>query len=240
MESLKDVLNNIKGFVYAGLTHLPLSIGATMIVIGLFTGNYAMLFFLIGFLIIAPFSAFVLNLLITLIPENWYGENKINPFKAINSDICRVATPFITLNSAKSESEIHIISEWLAMTLFFFGYLANNAASLFTKISAENSDNSKVLNRKIQTMISIASIVVLLIFVIYYRMNTQCELTLNGQLWPIILFIVVGTSLCYLGYVWYDVLSSINDSCFSDLFGIVNRLIEPESNDTRPVACVSP
>ena len=71
-------------------------------------------------------------------------------------------------------------------------------------------------------------------------MNTQCELTLNGQLWPIILFIVVGTSLCYLGYVWYDVLSSINDSCFSDLFGIVNRLIEPESNDTRPVACVSP
>ena len=76
MESLKDVLNNIKGFLYGGLAHLPLSIGATMLILGLFTGNYAMLFFLVGFLIIAPFAAFLLNWLITIIPDNWYGEKK--------------------------------------------------------------------------------------------------------------------------------------------------------------------
>ena len=54
MESLKDVLNNIKGFLYAGLAHLPLSIGSTMLVLGLFKGNYAMLFFLVGFNLSKP------------------------------------------------------------------------------------------------------------------------------------------------------------------------------------------
>ena len=240
MESLKDVLNNIKGFLYGGLTHLPLSIGATMLILGLFTGNYAMLFFLVGFLIIAPFAAFLLNWLITIIPDNWYGEKKINPFKIINSDICRVAMPFVTLNSAKSETEIHVISEWLAMMLFFFGYVIFNASSLFAKVSDEKSDNSKVLKRKIQTMMSLASIGILTLFVLYYRMGTGCEYVSNGQIWPIILVIIACMLFAFLGYGWYSALSSINESCFSDLFGIANRLIEPDVaiNDTRPVACV--
>ena len=240
MESLKDVLNNIKRFLYAGLAHLPLSIGSTMLLLGLFTGNYAMLFFLIGFLIITPFSAFLLNWLVAIIPDDWYGDKKINPFKTNSADICRVAMPFLTLNSPKSEPEIHVISEWLAMMLFFFGYLIYNASSLFTKISDEKSDNSKVLKRKIQTMISIASIGVLLLFVLYYRFSTRCEYTSNGQLWPIILVIIVGMLFTFLGYGWYGALSSINESCFSDLFGIANRLIEPDvtATDTRPVACV--
>jgi MFS family permease len=240
MESLKDVLNNIKGFLYAGMTHLPLSIGATMLIIGLFTGNYAMLFFLVGFLIITPFFAFLLNWLITIIPENWYGDNKVNPFKIMDSDICRVAVPFATLNNAKSEPEIHVISEWLAMMLFFFGYLIYNAVSLFAKVSDEKSDNSKVLKRKIQTMMSIASIGILLLVVLYYRFNTRCEIRLNGQLWPIIFAIFVCILFTFLGYGWYGALSSINESCFSDLFGIANRLIEPDvaAKDTRPVACV--
>jgi sterol desaturase/sphingolipid hydroxylase (fatty acid hydroxylase superfamily) len=146
--------------------------------------------------------------------------------------------PFLTLNSPKSEPEIHVISEWLAMMLFFFGYLIYNASSLFTKISDEKSDNSKVLKRKIQTMISIASIGVLLLCVLYYRFRTGCEYTSNGQLWPIILVIIAGMLFTFLGYSWYGALSSINESCFSDLFGIANRLIEPEVKDTRPVACV--
>ena len=240
MESLKDVLNNIKGFLYAGLAHLPLSIGSTMLVLGLFTGNYAMLFFLVGFLVIAPFAAFLLNWLITIIPDDWYGERKINPFKVINNDICRVAMPFVTLNSAKSESETHVISEWLAMMLFFFGYIIYNASSLFAKVSDEKSDNSKVLKRKIQTMMSLASIGVLTLFVLYYRMSTRCEFTSNGQIWPIILVIIACMLFAFLGYGWYSALSSINESCFSDLFGIANRLIEPDvaAKDTRPVACI--
>jgi len=221
-----------------GMAHFPLSIGATMLVIGLFTGNYAMLFFLIGFLIIAPFAAFLLNLLITIIPDDWYGNK--NPFKTNSADICRVAMPFLTLNSAKSEPEIHVISEWLAMALFFFGYIIYNASSLFTKVSGEQSDNSKVLKRRIQTMTSLVSIALLMLFVLYYRMGTQCEYTSNGQLWPIILVIIVGILFTFLGYRWYGALSNINESCFSDLFGIANRLIEPDvaTNDTRPVACI--
>ena len=240
MESLKDVLNNIKEFLYAGMAHLPLSIGSTMLILGLFTGNYAMLFFLVGFLIIAPFSAFLLNWLISIIPDDWYGDKKINPFKVINYDICRVAVQFPTFNSANSKSEIHVISEWLAMTLFFFGYVLSNASSLFAKVSDEKSDNSKVLKRKIQTMMSLASIGVLVLIILYYRMNTRCEYISNGQLWPIILIIIVGMLFTFLGHGWYGVLSSINESCFSDLFGIANRLIELDvaANDTRPVACI--
>ena len=240
MESLKDVLNNIKEFLYAGMAHLPLSIGSTMLILGLFTGNYAMLFFLVGFLIIAPFSAFLLNWLISIIPDDWYGDKKINPFKVINYDICRVAVQFPTFNSANSKSEIHVISEWLAMTLFFFGYVLSNASSLFAKVSDEKSDNSKVLKRKIQTMMSLASIGILTLFVLYYRMGTGCEYVSNGQIWPIILVIIACMLFAFLGYGWYSALSSINESCFSDLFGIANRLIEPDVaiNDTRPVACV--
>ena len=238
MESLKDVLNNIQGFLYGGMAHLPLSIGATMLIIGLFTGNYAMLFFLVGFLIVAPFCSLIVNWLITFIPVEWYGERKINPFKVSDADLCYVAKPFVTINSPNSQDEIHVISEWLAMTLFFFGYLTYNAVNMFGKVSGENSDNSKVLNRKMQMMMSIACIAISILFVLYYRMRTGCEYTSNGQLWPIILIIVVSMLFTMLGYGWYNLLNNVADSCFSDLFGIANRLKEPKLNDNRPVACI--
>ena len=131
------------------------------------------------------------------------------------------------------ENEAFLIwRKWVELQIKFGG--------IFAKVSDEKSENSKVLKRKIQTMMSLASIGVLVLFVLYYRMNTGCEFTSNGQLWPIILIIIVGMLFTFLGHGWYSVLSSINESCFSDLFGIANRLIEPDvaANDTRPVACI--
>jgi hypothetical protein len=55
--TLKDIMSDVKFFLKGGVTTLPLTIGGSMLIIGLFTSNYAMLFFLLGFLFAAPFVA---------------------------------------------------------------------------------------------------------------------------------------------------------------------------------------
>jgi uncharacterized membrane protein len=57
MDNLKDIIYDIKYFILGGFSTLPLCIAAISIILGLFTANYALLFFLAGFLILAPLSA---------------------------------------------------------------------------------------------------------------------------------------------------------------------------------------
>jgi hypothetical protein len=54
MESLRDLLTDIHVLLRSGMTSLPLTIGGTMLLLGLCTANYAILFFLVGFLILVP------------------------------------------------------------------------------------------------------------------------------------------------------------------------------------------
>ena len=61
MESLKSIVSDIRVFLYGGIVTLPLTIAGTMMILGLFTANYAILFFLLGFLVLTPFAAAVLN-----------------------------------------------------------------------------------------------------------------------------------------------------------------------------------
>ena len=62
MDSLKDILSDIKLLFTNGLRLFPLSIASTMLFIGLFTANYAMLFFLVGFLILSPGVVKLINI----------------------------------------------------------------------------------------------------------------------------------------------------------------------------------
>ena len=63
MESfkLRDIISDIRVFLYGGIATLPLTIAGTLSILGLFTANYAILFFLLGFLILTPLSASIIN-----------------------------------------------------------------------------------------------------------------------------------------------------------------------------------
>ena len=66
-DSLKNIISDIRIFLNGGMNSLPMALAGTMLLIGLFTAHYAMLFFLIGFLIIVPFTSWGVNTLASLL-----------------------------------------------------------------------------------------------------------------------------------------------------------------------------
>jgi hypothetical protein len=241
MDSLKNILSDIKQFIYGGLQTFPLSIASTMLFIGLFTANYAMLFFLVGFLILIPGFALGMNSLAGLI-----FSDAGSPFLIKNADVCRVAIPFSTIHSPPTSNETVVVSEWTAMTLFFFGYILMNAYQLIEKPSPVNSDPGKTITRTTQAYLSIASTIIVLIVVMYTRIYSKCEAfsSQNGMwrengLWlPKLMVILFMFAILGLGAEWYFLLAQVGEDRLSDLFGIANRLLPPKVYGDGPVACV--
>ena len=52
LDTLKGIISDLHVFLYGGFRSLPLVMGGTMLILGLFTANYAILFLLLGFLLI--------------------------------------------------------------------------------------------------------------------------------------------------------------------------------------------
>lgn len=238
MDSLKDILSDVKIFMYGGMLTLPITMAGTMLIIGLFTANYAMLFFLLGFLIATPLLAFLINLLAGAISDQ---------VKVKIADTCRLAMPFSTLNSAASSTEPLIISEWLAMMMFFIGYMLMNAVQLMFRDSQDLSitlnkakvEMGKQTTRMTQAWVAIGSIVIVFVGIIMFRFFSNCEVAFikNNP----ILFI--PTALLMGGFVgggmgWYQLLSTVGQDRLSDLFGIANRLLTPGAVTNAPIACV--
>ena len=225
MDTLNDVVSDIRIFLYGGMTTLPLTIAGTMLLLGLFTANYAMMFFLLGYLLLSPLSTIILN---TLLPP-------YNPFVDVPSR-CQ-----LTYHNQKADSatEGPLTTTWMSMVSFFLGYMINNASQLLSKESPDESllvtsdgatINKKIINRKSQALMSLISIVVFSIVVIYFRYSTGCDSFIG-----IILTVVLsGTT----GFVWYSILSLIGQDRLSDLFGIANRLLPPSAIQNQPIACI--
>jgi hypothetical protein len=159
---MQDTLNakiaDLHVFLYGGLRSLPFSLGGTMLLLGLFTSNYAILFFLIGLLIIAPVGSWIINRLVPLmwfcLRYIWYGIRylfngggegikdsipqdplNIEAFKTSVDDVCKIIIPFgkskNSNNSDNGTKETVISSEWMAMSSFFIGYAVCNALQLY-------------------------------------------------------------------------------------------------------------
>jgi len=229
--TLKDIISDIKFFIKDGISTLPVTIGGTMLIMGLFTSNYAMLFFLVGFLLAAPFLAFAINKLV--------GLTGTDLFNVAAADICLVSNPFTTMNSKGTLPETVIVSEWLAMILFFFGYMGFNAVQLLYKesdVTAE-SDASKVSTRKTQAFLSLLAILFVLGGVLLFRLQSNCESFTKS-----IITMIIGGLVCCIflvgGMAWYYGLSLVGEGRLSDLFGIANRLLGKDATKNGPVACV--
>lgn len=237
MESLKDIVSDIRVFLYGGILTLPLTIAGTLSIIGLFTANYAILFFLVGFLILTPIVTTMVNLLFGLI----FSDKTTSPFRVKTGDICKLVIPYATMkNSTISAEENLVSSSWLAMVTFFTGYIFTNALQLYnreeddstiTVTSTSGSDiNTKIVTRKSQAIIAMISIVIFTITVLGFRYYTGCE-NILGMIITTIIFIFLGSG-------WYYALSGTGQDRLSDLFGIANRLLSPGALSNSPIACV--
>lgn len=232
MDTLQAILSDIRVFLYSGAQNLPLSLAGTMLLLGLFTANYAMLFFLFGFLVVVPFTNMWWDVLLQVIlPES---------LRVKTGDVCTVIIPFLSSATAPSDA-YHISSQWTAMVSFFFGYMIRNAVKLLVRepeptgsveVTAEQvkEQDRKASYRKIQAVVSAVSMVIIASALFIMRFNTGCE-SMAG-------FILGLLGFGAMGYFWYDALSSIGQDRLSDLFGIANRLLPPGAIVNGPVVCL--
>ena len=235
--NLRGIISDIRIFLYGGILTLPLTIAGTLSILGLFTANYAILFFLIGYLLLTPAVAFGLNTGLDAI----FSYTSFNPFKAKFGDICKVVIPFsqIPIGSAQADATV-ISSSWVAMVAFFIGYIFTNGLELYnretpantltvTSTSASDLDK-KVTNRRTQAIIAMISTIVFALIVLGFRYYSGCE-----SMWGLIL---TTFAFVFAGHGWYKALSNIGEDRLSDLFGIANRLLPPSAINNAPIACV--
>jgi hypothetical protein len=230
MDTLKDIINDLRVFFYGGIATLPLTLAGTMLLLGLFTANYALLFFLVGFLILVPIAHALWNLLFTaILPASYLTLSK---------DICHLIIPF--LSSTTPSSEYMATSQWTSMISFFFGYMLTNAIILFQKEQSPMGEvevteeitkmlEQKTSYRKTQAMVSVLSIIIVALFLFISRYRTGCE--------SMVAFLAIPVFMA-MGAGWYLALHSFHEGCLSDLFGIANRLLPPNAIVNRPVACI--
>jgi len=200
-----------------------------MLLLGLCTANYAILFFLVGFLILIPALVKGTNAL----AASADFDCKISP-----KDLCHLVIPFHgSEGTIVAKEEYILITPWMTMMAFFLGYVFQNAAVLYTRESPEvpidETDpdvEKKTVTRKTQAVISLATMLVFIVIVLKYRYDTGCEGILR----------ILGASVVggLLGVGWYSLLREVGQDRLSDLFGIANRLLPPSALANKPIACL--
>ena len=225
--NLTTVASDIRYFIVTGLETLPLTIAGTFLIIGFFVGNYAMLFFLVGYLMAVPSLAFVINF---LCPKVFILGGK-------DADVCNVITGF-SIPGSKRETQDMVVSYWMAMVSFFIGYVLHNSYSLYAKPSPSINPkdpqsgarvSAGVALRQSQSITAMALIVALALAVLYIRMWSSCDSYVS---------IALGALFGVGGWFWYTLLAKVGQDRLSDLFGIANRLMAPSALADAPYACL--
>lgn len=233
--SFFSFFEDIRTFLFGGISTFPLTIAGSFLLIGLMTANYAFLFFLIGFIIFVPISQVVLNWAFSSIFELLGVSTSI--YKVFEHDSCNLVLPFQyfeNFSSPRSRNDklIPVVPGlWTSMIVFFFSYIIANGFALYKRNSPINSNPNKVGQRRSQALTSIVVTCILAtIFLGARYISTGCD-TLLGLFLAVLFY-------GWLGYSWYTFLSSIGEDRLSDLFGIANRLLDPDSTKDAPVGCV--
>lgn len=236
MTTLQNIISDIRIFMYGGMRTLPITIAGTMTILGLFTANYPMLFFLIGFLLLTPSISYIIN------EGCVYVINKMNWswFNIKSTDLCKITIPYKTIdtnpNTFGPTNEPIASSTWIAMVSFFIGYIFTNGYELYIREpeSVKNATDTsqtieKTNNRKFRISLSMGSILLFAMISLGYRAYTGCE---NG------LMVFFATLFGIFGYGWYKLLSTVGHDRLSDIFGIANRLLVPSATTNEPTVCV--
>ena len=226
--SLFNIVSDVREFIPAGARAFPTAFAATALFVGLFTANYAMLFFLIGLLLLAPVQNAILNWIFGLIiPTRFLGNGAAICNVVLNdSDFTKTFTPTF-------------ISNWWALTVFIIGYLLTNAISIYklpvqypTNATADvqKQTDEKAMLRKSRAVTAMVTIVIAGLTLFALRFMSGCD-GIAGLIFGAVAF---GA----LSYGWFVALSKVGQDRLSDLFGVANRLLSPFALTNEPVACL--
>ena len=233
--NLFTMASDIKYFLLSGYQALPFVIGGTFSILGLYTAQFSMLFFLLGYLIIIPFLTLILN----------FGASMVIPFKqkdvpwllSSDNDICNMLS---IPSEAGEETMKTILTPWLSMVTFFLGYIGMNAYSILQKpveyplkadAATKKATDNKAMLRRTQATVGLVVTVALAVFVLIMRtFVTGCDSVVGG---------ILSVGSVALGASWYVILSLGNDDRLSDVFGIANRLMTTSALNDTPYACLA-
>ena len=232
--NLFTMASDIKYFLLSGYQALPFVIG-TFSILGLYTAQFSMLFFLLGYLIIIPFLTLILN----------FGASMVIPFKqkdvpwllSSDNDICNMLS---IPSEAGEETMKTILTPWLSMVTFFLGYIGMNAYSILQKpveyplkadAATKKATDNKAMLRRTQATVGLVVTAALAVFVLIMRtFVTGCDSIVGG---------ILSLGSVALGASWYVILSLGNDDRLSDVFGIANRLMTTSALNDAPYACLA-
>jgi hypothetical protein len=233
--NLFTMASDIKYFLLSGYQALPFVIGGTFSILGLYTAQFSMLFFLLGYLIIIPFLTLILN----------FGASMVIPFKqkdvpwllSSDNDICNMLS---IPSEAGEETMKTILTPWLSMVTFFLGYIGMNAYSILQKpveyplkadAATKKATDNKAMLRRTQATVGLVVTAALAVFVLIMRtFVTGCDSIVGG---------ILSLGSVALGASWYVILSLGNDDRLSDVFGIANRLMTTSALNDAPYACLA-
>jgi hypothetical protein len=251
--NLFTIATDIQYFLVTGLKTLPLTIGGTLLIIGLTVANYSMLFFLVGYLLAVPVIAFLFNVLMSMIKNDdnpdWLKSIWPILYSGKDKTVCNVVGGVDGIT--KTDGFDNTVSYWVAMTGFLLGYLITNAMTLYRKetlyppvnvdpnttteeqakaqAAAKDRADAGAANRKSQTLMAIIILSLLICIIVYMRLWDGCDGFFS---------LLVGAAFGGIGVSWYNMLAKVGDDRLSDLFGIANRLMIPEAMFNAPYACL--
>ena len=251
--NLFTIATDIQYFLVTGLKTLPLTIGGTLLIVGLTVANYPMLFFLVGYLLFVPLITFLFNVLMSMIKSDdnpdWLKSIWPILYSAKDKNVCNVISGVDGIT--KTDGFDNTVSYWVAMTGFLLGYLITNAMTLYRKetlyppvnvdqnstteeqakaqAAAKDRADAGASNRKSQTLMAIIILSLLICVIVYMRIWDGCDGFLS---------LIFGVVFGGIGVGWYQMLAKVGDDRLSDLFGIANRLMIPEAMFNAPYACL--
>lgn len=235
--NLFTIASDIKYFLLSGYQALPFVIGGTFGILGLYTAQFSMLFFLLGYLIIIPFLTLILNFGASIVIPSTWKQKDVSWLLSSDNDICNM----LSIPSEPGEETMKtILTPWLSMVTFFLGYMGMNAYSILQKpvdyppkadaATKKATDNKAMLRRTQATVGLIVTAVLTVLILIMRTFVTGCDSVVGG---------ILSIGSIVLGSCWYVILSLGNDDRLADVFGIANRLMTTSALNDAPYACLA-
>jgi len=235
--NLFTIASDIKYFLLSGYQALPFVIGGTFSILGLYTAQLAMLFFLVGYLFIIPLLTLVLNFGANIVIPSTWKQKDVPWLLSSDNDICNM----LSIPSEPGQETMKtILTPWLSMVTFFLGYIGMNAYSILQKpveyplkadAATKKATDNKAMLRRTQATVGLVVTAALAVFILIMRtFVTGCDSVVGG---------ILSLGSVALGASWYVILSLGNDDRLSDLFGIANRLMTTSALNDAPYACLA-
>jgi hypothetical protein len=218
----------LREYVLLSLKELPLIASAGPLFVGIVQGNVNLILFALGTAIVAPTAAGLTGWLLKF-PFEWFGL-PVNLWKVAASDVSPLLPEAPSVGGLRAAINV-VPTYWFTMSVFFFSYLALNAAALYTEPAQKGADEDKVENRKNQAIMSMILIVTLGLAILGAKIWLSGSETALG----IIIGLLVGGGSAYL---WFKFLRQCGMGRLEDVFGIQARILPEAALGDAPVVCV--